>query len=484
MLALVIPLGLFAALISLAIAFGNADQTARVAEDAIDAQFASNVTVSTGALRTSFAVAFLLHSEAEVGDDRRFVSEKEVQQSLAAARQALSTFAEQVDALGSSSSPSAPALIEAGANVELAASEIMEALERSDLDAAQKLITDELSGRLGILDGLATAMRDDAFQRAQAEGSQQGAIARATSIGVGLVVPALALYLMRNASRRRRALDALQAEELGKRQALKAEKRAQEIEQERQKQLLEAQLSSERAINRTKDDMIAGLSHELRTPLAGIYGASLILDDVGFEDERLAREMNDTIIGEAWELTRMVDDLLTAATTASADLSIRLTDVDIVTVVQEVASVYARRGVEVDVRCDPGHVAADEVRLRQVIGSLVSNAEHHGGEETKVIGSAGHDGYTLVVADNGRGVKPEIVGRLFDPFINQGESALTAGSVGLGLATARHITEAMGGTIEYRRSDGLTRFVVTLPLAYSSALADQEDVAASATRKR
>ena len=54
----------------------------------------------------------------------------------------------------------------------------------------------------------------------------------------------------------------------------------------------------------------------------------------------------------------------------------------------------------------------------------------------------------------------------------------------MGLATARHITEAMGGTIEYRRSDGLTRFVVTLPLAYSSALADQEDVAASATRKR
>ncbi len=95
----------------------------------------------------------------------------------------------------------------------------------------------------------------------------------------------------------------------------------------------------------------------------------------------------------------------------------------------------------------------------------MSNGLKHGEPPVWVVGWMNHDSYTLVVADHGAGIPDHMMDRVFSRFVHEGATPLTAGSVGLGLAVAKHLAEGIGGTLEYARVDGRTEFVVTLPLA-------------------
>ena len=234
---------------------------------------------------------------------------------------------------------------------------------------------------------------------------------------------------------------------------------------------MDAKLKAERQLNRAKDEFIAGISHELRTPLTSIYGFSEHLVENGIIDPEEALELVTLINHDSAELSRMVEDLLTAARLDSDALNFHYEVVPMLGEVDAVISPMRRAGATIRVDGDDTVVWADRARVRQILRNLVSNALRHGGDVTKVVLDERSGVMALTVTDNGQGVPSEVEARLFDRFVHDGRAPLLNGSVGLGLSIARSLAKTMGGDITYVRAMGWTNFVLTLPLATSEQIA-------------
>lgn len=230
---------------------------------------------------------------------------------------------------------------------------------------------------------------------------------------------------------------------------------------------MESQLAAARELARAKDEFIASLSHELRTPLTSIYGFSELLLVDGVEDATQASELITIINTESSELMRMVEDILTGARLDSGALTFDITPMSIVPEIENVVEPFRRAGLEITLSCLPAIVTADRMRFRQVLRNLISNAQKHGGARIAIGTQVKGGDLVLAVVDNGPGVPLEIESRLFERFVHDGRRALLTGSVGLGLAIARNLTEAMNGTLQYERIEGHTVFSLTLPVSAS-----------------
>ena len=207
--------------------------------------------------------------------------------------------------------------------------------------------------------------------------------------------------------------------------------------------------------------MIAGVSHELRTPLTSIVGFSEILLTDRPGDQESATDLIAVINTEAEELTRMVDDLLTAARIDMDELVLVSTQIDPRHVIDAVIAPFRRAGEEVHVECTSETIEVDVGMFQHILRNLISNAIKHGGPSRVVVGTWGDDHVRFTVMDDGIGVDEEVERNLFRPFVNHGERALLSGSVGLGLAVSRALARNMGGELTYARSDGWSGFSLT-----------------------
>jgi len=225
---------------------------------------------------------------------------------------------------------------------------------------------------------------------------------------------------------------------------------------------LDAQLRAERQLGVAKDEFIAGISHELRTPLTSIYGFSEYLLENEILDPDEAMELLGLINKDSAELSRMVDDLLTAARLESDALSFTYEYVDLRAESEAAIGAMVRAGTQVGVS---GEVLAwaDPVRVRQIVRNLVSNAIKHGGPSVGVYIEEVDEEAVITVSDNGEGLSPEIEERLFDRFVHDGNETLLTGSIGLGLSIARSLAQTMGGEVRFVRAGGWTNFEVSLP---------------------
>ena len=228
---------------------------------------------------------------------------------------------------------------------------------------------------------------------------------------------------------------------------------------------LEARLEAERSVGRAKDQFIANISHELRTPLTSIYGLSEVLIEQGFLDPQTAGDLVGLINTESAELARMVEDLLVAAHDEDVPLPLDVAAVAIGDELDAVLAPFRRRGVIIGGTYAEGTVIGDQLRIRQILRNLVSNAVQHGGEVIRVYGDTAGSNYVISVEDDGPGVPDHLATRLFSRFVHQGEAPVTEGSVGLGLAVARLLAEAMNGSLDYEHITGRTSFMLALPLA-------------------
>lgn len=235
----------------------------------------------------------------------------------------------------------------------------------------------------------------------------------------------------------------------------------------RERDELEARLIRQTEINTSKDEFVANLSHELRTPLTAIYGFGIALAEGGFHDRAAAAELTDLIINETSELNRMVDDLIAAGRMEAGQLRYEIEDVDLRDEIQYVIEPFRRSGAPISVEVEIASARADRHRLRQVLRNLVSNACKHGGGRVEIVAFQFGAEVALWVVDDGHGVPAEIEGRLFRRYLHEGDVPLLEGSVGLGLSIARTLAEGMGGSLEYKRVDGLTCFDVRLPAVES-----------------
>lgn len=331
--------------------------------------------------------------------------------------------------------------------VETAAEEIvatgsgaLDLLEEGRVDEAQDeaAALDEQYDRLE--ERLAAERDHRAAQIAEADGLV-GSVATGVRFVVAFLVPFIALLGYRALARRRQG-------------------RAE----------LEARLEAERKVHRAKDEFIASMSHELRTPLTSIYGFSRVLEEDTLVDRNTTRQLVREISHQSGELSRMMDDLLVAA---KADAQVLTYQAEEVLVSEELRELVLDRATDDDERieldCAPALVQADRLWLRQVLRNLLANARMHGGSNVRLSGEVENGFFALTVADDGPGVPKEMEERLFERFVHGGAQPLLVGSVGLGLSVAKLLTEKMGGTISYQRSQGQTRFTVRLPLVAAPA---------------
>jgi signal transduction histidine kinase/ActR/RegA family two-component response regulator len=223
--------------------------------------------------------------------------------------------------------------------------------------------------------------------------------------------------------------------------------------------------------SRAKDEFLAMLGHELRNPLAPIVTALHLMRLRGggvLERERAVIER------QVGHLTRLVDDLLDVSRGVRGELSLERAPVDVAAIVAEAIEMAAplvkerRHQLTVSVPHTELFVEADSARLAQVITNLLTNAAKYtlpGGHIT-VLARADAGQVALEVADDGAGIEPELLQRVFDPF-TQGRQGLDRrqGGLGLGLSIARQLVVAHGGTIEARSAGPGrgTTMVVRLP---------------------
>lgn len=221
-------------------------------------------------------------------------------------------------------------------------------------------------------------------------------------------------------------------------------------------------------LDRTRTALLAAVSHDLRNPLAAVKVAvaSLRSTDVTFSPQDEA-ELLETIEESTDRLTALVANLLDMSRISTGSVSVAVTEVGLAEAVRaSIAPLVGGERIEVDV--DPEVTAVvDAGLLDRVLANICENALKYTPATARVRVDAGVAGerVTLRIADTGPGVRDHDQARLFAPFQRLGDVPQQDG-VGLGLAVAHGLTEAMGGTIatEETPGGGLT-FVLELPAA-------------------
>ncbi len=228
-----------------------------------------------------------------------------------------------------------------------------------------------------------------------------------------------------------------------------------------------------RALERQQQEFLAMASHELRSPLAAIKGHAQLMR----RHARYSEGGVDTIMAQVDHLDRLVNDLLLASQIAAGRLSLRLAAIDLAAEAHTAAAAHVRPDappIRVQASAEPNEpaapvlVLADQLRLRQVLSNLLTNAVKYSpdGGEIVVRVSQGDATATVEVEDQGTGIAPEALPHLFDRFYRVRATAGTAQGFGLGLYITRQLVEAMDGTIAVQSVVGRgSTFTVTLPRA-------------------
>ena len=230
-------------------------------------------------------------------------------------------------------------------------------------------------------------------------------------------------------------------------------------------------------IERLKNGFIATVSHELRTPLNAIIGVTEILIDDARELKREEElEPLERVLRAGRHLLALINDILDLSKIEAGKMELYFDSFPIATLVEDVVKTIQpmaqKNGNELVVNCsgDIGTMYADQTRVRQALLNLVSNANKftERGKVTISASRAAEDGgawITLAVTDTGIGMTPELLGRLFQEFV-QGEATTIRryGGTGLGLVISRRLSQMMGGdiTVESELGRGST-FTIRLP---------------------
>jgi two-component system, NtrC family, sensor kinase len=226
-----------------------------------------------------------------------------------------------------------------------------------------------------------------------------------------------------------------------------------------------------------KSQFLANMSHELRTPLNAIIGLTEVLREDAQEFDRESEiEPLERVLGAARHLLALINDILDLSKIEAGRMELHVEAFSIAPLIDDVVktieTLAAKNDNRVVVRCSPAMktMQADQIRVRQALLNLVSNANKFTSQGTITIAAEqqeenDREWITITVADTGIGMTGEQMGRLFQEF-SQADSSTTRkyGGTGLGLAISRHFCRMMGGdiTVESKPGAGST-FTIRLP---------------------
>lgn len=235
------------------------------------------------------------------------------------------------------------------------------------------------------------------------------------------------------------------------------------------------QIEAERQeADRRKDEFLAMLAHELRNPIASINSAAQLFGKL--ESEAELEWAKDVIQKQVKHLSRLIDDLLDVSRITRGKISLRKELLNLSPIVsgavETVRPLIEERKHELVVSLAPGalRVEGDPLRLEQVLVNLLTNAAKYTESGGRISLSATRDQESIVirVRDNGLGIAPELLPRVFDLFTQGDRSAARSeGGLGIGLTLAKQLAEMHGGQL-FAASAGLgqgSEFTLRLPAA-------------------
>lgn len=259
-----------------------------------------------------------------------------------------------------------------------------------------------------------------------------------------------------------------------------------EAEQEREKLLESEQIARREAeiANHLRDEFLATLSHELRAPLNSILGWGKMLQQ-NILDGETQRKAIETIVRNAHNQNRMIEDLLDVSRIISGKVRLEITKIRLTEIVEEILeSVHPAadaKNISLEFIEDTkiSHVSGDPNRLQQVIWNLVSNAIKFTPKDGKIFIETEriNSEIKISVRDTGIGIKEEFLPYVFKRFSQADSSSIRKfGGLGIGLAIVRHLTEMHGGTVSVF-SEGENKgstFTITLPVFLEFENIEQE----------
>jgi PAS domain S-box-containing protein len=237
--------------------------------------------------------------------------------------------------------------------------------------------------------------------------------------------------------------------------------------------------------DRSKDEFLGMLAHELRNPLAPLRSATEILQTRGVTAEATGQAV-DILSRQIDNMSEMIDDLLDVSRITEGKIELRLEEVALEAVLEAAASLAERgiqaRGQEITISlpAEPVFLRADATRLDQVFGNLLTNACKYSGRGCHISLSAeraeprGEEPPEVIVRvrDDGIGIAPELLPRIFDLFVQANRSLDRAhGGLGIGLTLVQRLVKLHGGSVE-AHSEGLghgSEFTVRLPILTTAA---------------
>lgn len=228
-----------------------------------------------------------------------------------------------------------------------------------------------------------------------------------------------------------------------------------------------------------KDEFLANVSHELRTPLNAVMGLSTLIEAESNQERLKYYAQNIHLSGR--HLLDIVNELLDFSKIQAGKFQIETVRLPLIKVFKDCHAILLGLAEEkhVNLRFDCRNIAetccveGDELRLKQVINNIVSNAiKFSEGGIVEVFADYRDDMLSVIIKDNGIGMNAEVVRNLFKPFY-QADGSITRkfGGTGLGLAISKNIIDKMGGSIAVESAVGKgSTFNLSVPLS----LAPQE----------
>jgi signal transduction histidine kinase/DNA-binding response OmpR family regulator len=281
-------------------------------------------------------------------------------------------------------------------------------------------------------------------------------------VGADRVVGALVIRRKQPGSFRRDTIQLLQTFAAHSVLAIQNARLFSEIE-EKGRQLADA--------SQHKSQFLANMSHELRTPLNAIIGVTEMLRE---DAEALKQDVEplDRVLGAGRHLLALINDILDLSKIEAGRMELHLESFPLAPVIEDVAKTIEpmaaknENRIVVDCPLDLGTIHADQIRFRQALLNLASNANKFTEQGTVTIAAqAQRTEITVAVTDTGIGMTPEQMGKLFQEF-SQADASTTRrfGGTGLGLAISRQFCRLMGGdiTVTSKPGEGST-FTIRLP---------------------
>ena len=258
-------------------------------------------------------------------------------------------------------------------------------------------------------------------------------------------------------------------------------------------QALSEAVRAAEAANRAKSTFLSNMSHDIRTPMNAIIGFTTLAVSY-IDDQKRVRDYLGKILSSGSHLLSLINDILDMSRIESGKIHLEETEVSLSDVLHDLKTIISGQinAKQLEFYIDAMEVTnedvyCDKTRLNQVLLNLLSNAVKFtpaGGTVSVWLKQfpgtvKGIELYEIRVKDNGIGMSPEFVEKIFSPFERERTSTVSrTQGTGLGMAITKNIVDMMGGTIEVQTEQGKgTEFIVRLPFRLQSEKHHTEKIA-------